>query len=82
MNTPASEPKTTKQHAKILGHSACSVIRALGKAGVKGPKAKEILAKHDITMPPASISVQLGFGRSGKKECAPLTADQIQELTA
>lgn len=73
------------KHKQILGYSACSVLKALGRAGVKRAEAEAILLQHDIQMPPASINVQLGFGRSdhtwerhGKP--APLTEEQLAEL--
>lgn len=69
----------------ILGHSACAVLKALGKAGVKYPEADAILKGHGIEMPKASVSVQLGFGRNenawerhGKP--APLSEAEIAQL--
>lgn len=69
----------------ILGHSACAVIKALGKAGVKYPEADTILKGHGIEMPKASVSVQLGFGRNEKSwerhgQPAPLSEAEIREL--
>lgn len=66
----------------IMGHSVCAVVRALGQAGVGIKHAEAILATKGITMPPASLSVQLGFGRSGKREPAALTKEQLKELRA
>lgn len=69
----------------IFGHSACAVLKALGRSGIKYPQADAILKSHGIEMPKASISVQLGFGRNehtwqrhGKP--ADLTAEQMKEL--
>ena len=55
-------PKGTKLN-RILGFSACAVAKALGKAGVKYEEADRIFRAHEIAMPKASLSVQLGFGR-------------------
>lgn len=77
--TRASARKT------IFGHSACAVLKALGRAGMKYQQADAILKRHSIEMPKASVSVQLGFGRNehtwqrhGKP--ADLTAAQMKEL--
>jgi hypothetical protein len=72
-------------HAKILGFSACAVLKALGQAGVKYPEADAILKRHGIEMPKASVSVQLGFGRNEHSwprhgQPAPLTATQVKKL--
>jgi hypothetical protein len=82
----ASRPKGTKLN-RIMGFSACAVAKALGKAGVKHDEAASIFLAHGITMPKASLSVQLGFGRNpaawerhGKP--AELTDSQIAELRA
>lgn len=68
-----------------MGFSACSVLKALGKEGIKYAEADAILKRYGIEMPKASVSVQLGFGRNehtwkrhGKP--APLTREQIDEL--
>lgn len=80
----ASRPKGTKLN-RILGFSACAVAKALGKAGAKHEEADRIFRAHGITMPKASISVQLGFGRNPAKwerhgQPADLTDAQIAEL--
>ena len=84
--TPAGRPKGTKLN-RIFGFSACAVAKALGKAGVRHEEAARIFLAHGITMPKASLSVQLGFGRNpaawerhGKP--AELTDVQIAELRA
>jgi hypothetical protein len=64
-STPAKATRKGTRHT-ILGHSACAVLKALGKAGVKYPEADTILKRHGIEMPKASVSVQLGFGRNEK----------------
>jgi len=56
-------PKGTKLN-RIMGFSACAVAKALGKAGVKHEEAARIFQAHEIVMPKASLSVQLGFGRN------------------
>ena len=80
----AGRPKGTKLN-KIMGVSACAVAKALGKAGVRHEEAARIFLAHGITMPKASLSVQLGFGRNpaawerhGKP--AELSEAQIAEL--
>ncbi|MBC2592805.1 hypothetical protein H5P28_00880 [Ruficoccus amylovorans] len=72
-------------YPKILGFSACAVLKALGRAGVKYPEADAILKRHGIEMPKASVSVQLGFGRSEHTwqrhgQPAPLTPEQLKAL--
>jgi hypothetical protein len=86
----ATEPAAAKAPRKgtrhtILGHSACAVLKALGKAGVKYPEADAILKGHGIEMPKASVSVQLGFGRNEKSwqrhgQPAPLSEAEITQL--
>ena len=82
----AGRPKGTKLN-KIMGFSACAVAKALGKAGLKYEEADRIFKAHGITMPKASLSVQLGFGRNpnawerhGKP--AELNDAQVAELRA
>jgi hypothetical protein len=72
-------------HPKILDFSACAVLKALGRAGVKYPEADAILKRHGIEMPKASVSVQLGFGRNEHTwqrhgQPAALTPEQLKEL--
>ncbi len=72
---------------RIFGFSACSVAKALGKAGVKYAEGDRIFRAHGIEMPKASLSVQLGFGRnpaSWKRhgEPANLSEAQLAELRA
>lgn len=72
---------------KILGFSACAVAKALGKAGVKYAEADKIFRAHEIEMPKASLSVQLGFGRNAASwerhgSPAELSDAQIAELRA
>lgn len=70
---------------KVLGHSACAVAKALGRAGIKLEEADRILRGHEVEMSRASLSVQLGFGRNPaswekRGQPAPLTEEQIAEL--
>ena len=70
---------------KVLGHSACAVAKALGRAGIKLEEADRILRGHGVEMSRASLSVQLGFGRNPatwekRGQPAPLTEEQIAEL--
>lgn len=83
---PAGRPKGTKLN-KIMGFSACAVAKALGKIGVKHEEAARIFLVHGITMPKASLSVQLGFGRNPAAwerhgRPAELSDAQIAELRA
>jgi hypothetical protein len=76
---------STSVHPKILGFSACAVLKALGRAGLKYPEADAILKRHGIEMPKASVSVQLGFGRNEHTwprhgQPAPLSPEQLKEL--
>jgi hypothetical protein len=88
---PASEDSTTVKAVRkgtrhtILGHSACAVLKALGRVGVKYPEADQILKRNGIEMPKASVSVQLGFGRNENAwqrhgQPAPLTEKDIESL--
>ena len=81
----ATGDRKRARHNKILGHSVCSVARALGQAGIKYPEADAIMRAQGVVMPPASLRVQLGFGRSEKTwvrhgHPAPLTDKQVKEL--
>jgi len=84
-NAGEAKPGSKGRKNKILGHSACAVAKALGKAGVKWEEADRIMRAHGIEMPKASLSVQLGFGRNQatwekRGEPAPITDDQIADL--
>lgn len=73
------------RHPKLLGHSICAVVKALGKAGMKAPEAEVLLKKHGIEMASKSLRVQLGFGRNPKSwerhgKPAPLTESEIEQL--
>jgi len=79
--------RSKERKNKILGHSACAVAKALGKAGVRPEEADRIMRSHGIEMPKASLSVQLGFGRNPASwerhgQPAALTDGQIAELRA
>jgi hypothetical protein len=88
--TPKAEKTTLTTGSKgrkptILGHSACAVAKALGRAGLKHDEADRIFRAHGVEMPKASLSVQLGFGRhpelwEKRGQPAQLTEDQIAEL--
>ncbi len=79
----AAKTGEVKQMPKIHGHSVCAVLRRLGKEGVTTEQAKAILAANGINdMPAASLAVQVGFGRTGKRPAADLTAEQVKELIA
>ena len=81
----ATGERKRARHNKILGHSVCSVARALGQVGVKYPEADAIMRAHGVVMPPASLRVQLGFGRNTNSwvrhgSPALLTEKQVKEL--
>jgi hypothetical protein len=76
---------TGVKHNKLLGFSACAVAKALGRVGVKFDEADRILKSHGVTMPKASLSVQLGFGRNPNSwerhgKPASLTDEQLADL--
>ncbi len=80
---PRREGRT--RHQKIFGHSVCSVVKALGRAGMEPGAVEAVLRDHGIEMSPRSLRVQLGFGRNehtwarhGKP--ADLTGDQLKFL--
>jgi hypothetical protein len=80
----AIQNRKSRRH-QILGHSACAILKALGKAGIKYPEADAILKRHGIEMPKASVNVQLGFGRNEHTwqrhgQPAPLTDEQVDRL--
>ena len=84
-DTTAPEPRLPRKRHQILGHSACAVLKALGKAGLKYSEADAILKRHGIGMPKASVNVQLGFGRNEHTwqrhgQPAPLTDEQVDRL--
>ena len=79
------EPAAPRKRPLFLGYSACAVLKALGRAGVKYPEADAILKRHGIEMTKASVSVQLGFGRNERTwerhgKPAPLTEEQLATL--
>jgi hypothetical protein len=90
----AAEAKAAKagrpagvKHNKLLGFSACAVAKALGRVGVKFDEADRIMKSHGVTMPKASLGVQLGFGRNPKSwerhgQPAGLSEQQITDLRA
>ncbi len=78
---------TGVKHNKLVGFSACAVAKALGRVGVKFDEADRIMKAHGVTMPKASLSVQLGFGRNPKSwdrhgQPAGLSDQQLAELRA
>ena len=73
------------KHKELLGFSACAVAKALGRVGVKFDEADRIMKAHGVTMPKASLGVQLGFGRNPKSwerhgKPASLTDEQLADL--
>lgn len=78
----ASNGAKLERYDKILGHSVCSVVRKMGAEGTKTDHARAILAKHKVTMPEASLRVQLGYGRAGQRGMAELTKEEFKELLA
>lgn len=68
-----------------MGFSKCSFVKALGKNGYTYYHAKKVLNACGISMPKASIRIQIYFGKKsdlwktfGKP--AELTQEQIEEI--
>ena len=79
-----NDSKTSKI-SKIMGFSKCSFVKALGKNGYTYYHAKKVLDACGISMPEASIRIQIYFGKKsdlwetfGKP--AELTQEQIEEI--
>nr|DAF31969.1 MAG TPA: hypothetical protein [Caudoviricetes sp.] len=70
---------------KVMGHSKCAFVKALGAHGYKYYEAQKVLDTLGISMPPASIKIQIYFGKKSdmwKKfgKPAELTPEQITEV--
>lgn len=80
----SNDSKITKS-PKVMGHSKCAFVKALGVHGYKYYEAQKILDALGISMPPASIKIQIYFGKKSdmwKKigKPAELTPEQIAEV--
>lgn len=80
-----SKLSKTSKVSKIMGFSKCSFVKALGKNGHTYYHAKKVLNACGISMPKASIRIQIYFGKKsdlwktfGKP--AELTQEQIEEI--
>jgi hypothetical protein len=60
----APRSRAGKRYPKILGHSACSVLKALGRAGVDAKTANRIMRKNGVRMPWLSLATQIRLGRN------------------
>lgn len=79
---PANPPGEGRM-TKIMGFSVCAVLRRLGKEGVTKEHAKAILEAQGITgMPPASLAIQVSYGKSGTRPPAELSNEQVAELVS
>ena len=66
---------------ELMGCSVASVVRRLGKEGVKGGHAMAILEAQKIKASKPGVATMLFNGRHGiGGEVAPLTAAQVSEL--
>lgn len=70
---------------QIMGHSKCAFVKSLGTHGYKYYDAKKVLDALGISMPPASIKIQIYFGKNEKTwtkfgKPAELTPEQITEV--
>jgi hypothetical protein len=66
----------------LFGYSICSVLRAMGKAGMTAQEAHNALAKTMRSVPnPTTIAIQVRAGKQGLRgQVAPLTDDQMGQL--
>lgn len=71
---------STGRLGEIFGHSATSVMRALGKAGCKAKEVEAIMKAKKINSTSGSIAAQTWDGQKGLGTIAPLTREQIKEL--
>ena len=77
-------PKIPKR-PQIMGHSKCAFVKALGQNGYKYYEAKKVLDALGISMPDASVKIQIYFGKNEKKwgkfgKPAELTPQQKSEI--
>lgn len=83
----AKTEKTAKEKSLgslggIMGHSATSVVRALGKAGVGAAHARAIVAAQGVKMKDSTVGLQLNAGRNGKtggKDGKPVTYPDLSK---
>jgi hypothetical protein len=68
---------------EIYGYSVASVMRRLGKEGIKGNQAMLILEAQKIKASKPGVQTMLFNGRHGVGgDPAPLTAEQVKQLIA
>lgn len=77
-------PKIPKR-PQIMGHSKCAFVKALGQNGYKYYEAKKVLDTLGVSMPDASIKIQIYFGKNEKTwekfgKPAELTEAQKSEI--
>lgn len=79
--------KTSKipKRPQIMGHSKCAFVKALGQNGYKYYEAKKVLDALGISMPDASVKIQIYFGKNEKTWAkfgnpAELTESQKSEI--
>lgn len=80
----SKSPKIPKR-PQIMGYSKCAFVKALGQNGYKYCEAKKILDALGISMPDASVKIQIYFGKNEKTwekfgKPAELTPQQKSEI--
>ena len=70
---------------QIMGHSKCAFVKGLGAHGYKYYEAKKVLDALGISMPDASVKIQIYFGKNEKTwakfgKPAELTEAQKSEI--
>ena len=68
-----------------MGHSKCAFVKGLGAHGYKYYEAKKVLDALGISMPDASVKIQIYFGKNEKTwgkfgKPAELTEAQKSEI--
>lgn len=80
-----SNDSKISKYPKVMGHSKCAFVKALGAHGYKYYEAQKVLDALGISMPTASIKIQIYFGKNEKTwtkfgKPAELTPEQITEV--
>lgn len=71
--------------SNIFGVSKCAFVKAMGQRGYKHFHAKKVLDALGISMPEASIKIQIYFGKNEKTwtkfgKPAELTPEQLKQI--
>lgn len=79
--TAPPDSQAAGNRATLFTYTITAVLRWMGKNGFDFDKAEKALAKHSITIAPATIRAQLLAGRKGERgDPAPITAEQAEQL--